>query len=196
MNMNDAFVGSLIFNRNSGGASAMSDLTDVAITSPSEGETLIYDGTSEKWVNGTSGAPALDDLTDVDATTPSNGDTLIYDSANSKWMNGQGGGKQTALTQAEYDALVEAGTVDPTVEYFITDGIPASVWIELIGVLKAGQTILVFSSSNITASSTVDVYVDTNFYGLSPLTVTLTTGNVTLTFESQPVDIPVKVRIS
>ena len=93
MNMNDAFVGSLIFNKNGGGggASAMSDLTDVNITSPSEGETLIYDSTSEQWVNG------------------------------------QGGGKQIALTQAEYDALVQAGTVDPTVEYFITDGIPASM---------------------------------------------------------------------
>lgn len=91
MNMNDAFVGSLIFNKNGGGggASAMSDLTDVNITSPSEGETLIYDSTSEQWVNG------------------------------------QGGGKQIALTQAQYDALVQAGTVDPTVEYFITDGIPA-----------------------------------------------------------------------
>ena len=124
--MNDAFVGSLIFNKNGGGggASAMSDLTDVAITSPSEGETLVYDSTSEKWVNGTGSAPALDDLTDVDVTTPSNGDTLVYDSANSKWVNGQGGGKQTALTQAQYDALVQAGTVDPTVEYFITDGIP------------------------------------------------------------------------
>ena len=41
--------------------------------------------------------------------------------------NGGGGGAQVALTQAEYDALVQAGTVDPTTEYFITDGIPASV---------------------------------------------------------------------
>ena len=93
MNMNDAFVGSLIFNKNGGGggASAMSDLTDVNITSPSEGETLVYDSTSEQWVNG------------------------------------QGGGKQQEVTQAQYDALVSAGTVDPTVEYFISDGIPSSV---------------------------------------------------------------------
>lgn len=58
MNMNDAFLGSLIFNRNGGGG---------------------------------------------------------------------GGGAQVALTQAEYDALVQAGTVDPTTEYFITDGIPSSI---------------------------------------------------------------------
>lgn len=41
--------------------------------------------------------------------------------------SGSGSAKQTAVTQAEYDALVQAGTVDPTMEYFITDGIPASV---------------------------------------------------------------------
>ena len=38
--------------------------------------------------------------------------------------SGSGSAKQTPLTQAEYDALVRAGTVDPTTEYFITDGIP------------------------------------------------------------------------
>lgn len=41
--------------------------------------------------------------------------------------SGSGSAKQMPLTQAEYDALVQAGTVDPTMEYFITDGIPASV---------------------------------------------------------------------
>lgn len=70
---------------------------------------------------------SLEDLEDVEITTPSDGDALVYDEENEKWVNGQGGGKQTALTQAEYDALVEAGTVDPTMEYFITDGIPSSV---------------------------------------------------------------------
>ena len=40
-------------------------------------------------------------------------------------MNGGGGGgdaSKTELTQAEYDALVQAGTVDPDMMYFITDG--------------------------------------------------------------------------
>jgi hypothetical protein len=113
---------------------SLSDLTtDVAITTPDNNDVLKYDGTSQKWVNASvpAGASALDDLTDVDITTPSEGDTLVYDSLNSKWINGAGGGggsaKQTAVTQAQYDALVQAGTVDPTMEYFITDGIPSSV---------------------------------------------------------------------
>ena len=110
----------------------LADLTDdVNISSPADGQILKYDGTSSKWINGTGGgggASALDDLTDVDITTPTDGQTLVYDSANSKWINGAGGGgsaKQTAVTQAQYNALVQAGTVDPTMEYFITDGIPA-----------------------------------------------------------------------
>lgn len=39
--------------------------------------------------------------------------------------NGGGGGgdaSKTELTQAQYDALVQAGTVDPDMMYFITDG--------------------------------------------------------------------------
>lgn len=179
----------------------LSDLSDVVITSATSGQILKYDGS--QWVNGTGGggASALDDLTDVDVTTPQNGDTLVYDSANSKWVNGAGGSgsaKQTALTQAQYDALVQAGTVDPTMEYFITDGIPASImpWTDLTATLTAGQTSLVFSNAVITTSSTIDVYVDDSFYGVNPTAITLATGSVTLTFASQASDMPVKVRVS
>lgn len=183
----------------------LSDLTDdVNISSPTDGQILKYDGTSSKWVNGTGGgggASALDDLTDVDITTPSDGQTLVYDSTNSKWVNGAGGGgsaKQTAVTQAQYNALVQAGTVDPTMEYFITDGIPAQVfpWTEIVGTLTARQTSLVFSNAAITTNSTIDVYVDSAFYGVNPLTTVLTTGSLTLTFYAQASDMPVKVRVS
>lgn len=184
----------------------LADLTDdVNISSPTDGQILKYDGTSSKWVNGTGGgggASDLDDLNDVDITTPQNGDTLVYDSANSKWINGAGGGggsaKQTAVTQAQYNALVQAGTVDPTMEYFITDGIPTQVfpWTEITGTLTAGQTSLVFSNATITTNSTIDVYVDSAFYGVNPLTTVLTTGSLTLTFYAQVSDMPVKVRVS
>lgn len=183
----------------------LADLTDdVNISSPTDGQILKYDGTSSKWVNGTGGgggASALDDLTDVDITTPSEGQTLVYDSTNSKWINGAGGGgsaKQTAVTQAQYNALVQAGTVDPTMEYFITDGIPYSVapWTDITATLTAGQTSLVFSNAVITTNSTIDIYVDDSFYGVNPTAVALATGSVTLTFDEQDSDMPVKVRIS
>lgn len=184
----------------------LADLTnDVNISSPADGQILKYDGTSSKWVNGTGGgggASALDDLTDVDITTPTDGQTLVYDSTNSKWINGAGGGggsaKQTAVTQAQYNALVQAGTVDPTMEYFITDGIPYSVapWTDITATLTTGQTSLVFSNAVITTNSTIDIYVDDSFYGVNPLTVTLATGSLTLVFPEQDSDMPVKVRVS
>jgi len=181
---------------------SLDDLTNVTITSATADQVLKYDGSD--WVNASvpAGATDLDDLTDVDITTPSEGDTLIYDSTNSKWVNGAGGGggsaKQTAVTQAQYNALVQAGTVDPTMEYFITDGIPAQVfpWTEITGTLTAGQTSLVFSNATITTNSTIDVYVEDSFYGVNPTAVTLATGSVTLTFNEQASDMLVKVRIS
>lgn len=109
----------------------LADLTDdVNIIGPTDGQVLKYDGNSSKWVNGTGGggSSTLDGLTDVTITTPTNGQVLQYNG--SGWINANGGGgsaKQTAVTQAQYDALVQAGTVDPTMEYFITDGIPSSV---------------------------------------------------------------------
>lgn len=112
--------------------------------------------------------------------------------------SGSGSAKQMPLTQAQYDALVQAGTVDPTMEYFITDGIPYQVfpWTEITGTLTAGQTSLVFSNAAITTNSTIDVYVDDSFYGVNPLTTVLTTGSLTLTFYAQASDMPVKVRVS
>lgn len=38
-----------------GGASLLSQLNDVTITSPSNGDVLTYDGTTAKWINGTGG---------------------------------------------------------------------------------------------------------------------------------------------
>ena len=186
-------------------ASSVSTLSDVTLSSLADGEILKYDSATSKWVNSPEsggGASDLEDLGDVDITTPQEGDTLVYDSTNSKWVNGAGGGggsaKQTAVTQAQYDALVQAGTVDPTMEYFITDGIPAQVfpWTEITGTLTTGQTSIVFSNATITTNSTVDIYVDDSFYGVNPTAVVIANGSVTLTFNEQAVDIPVKVRIS
>lgn len=62
----------------------LSGLQDVSITTPSSGETLLYDATISKWVNGTP-VSSLDDLTDVVITTPEIQHTLVYDGTN--WVN-------------------------------------------------------------------------------------------------------------
>jgi hypothetical protein len=38
-----------------GGSSTLAGLTDVDISNPSDGQTLVYDAASEKWVNGSGG---------------------------------------------------------------------------------------------------------------------------------------------
>ena len=73
----------------SGGASALSDLVDVALTTPiSNGQVLVYNSTSGKWENGNGGASALSSLTDVALTTPTDGQVLVYNSTSGKWENG------------------------------------------------------------------------------------------------------------
>ena len=72
-----------------GGSSTLSGLTDVDISTPSNGQVLTYDSTSQKWENAAapSGSSSLDSLTDVDISTPSNGQVLTYNSTSEKWEN-------------------------------------------------------------------------------------------------------------
>lgn len=72
---------------------------------------------------GGGGSSTLAGLSDVDITTPTDGQVLSYDSVNQEWVNADvGDASKVELTQAQYDALEQAGTLDPTVMYFITDG--------------------------------------------------------------------------
>ena len=67
----------------------LSSLADVALTSPiSDGQALVYNATSNKWVNQTiTTTTALANLTDVLLTSPQANQVLLYDSTNSKWIN-------------------------------------------------------------------------------------------------------------
>ena len=108
-----------------GGASALDDLTDVDITSPSNNDVLTYNSTSQKWENGSGGASDLEDLGDVNITTPTNGQVLKYDSATSKWINANesgGGGSFVGLSKTDYDALPLADKEDTTKLYFVQEG--------------------------------------------------------------------------
>ena len=78
----------------------LSELTDVVINNPTDGQVLKYDEHFGKWTNGTGGGGGtsdveyLDDLRNVrinDATLQ-DGQFLKYDAATNKWINGAGGG--------------------------------------------------------------------------------------------------------
>ncbi len=78
-----------------------------------------------------------------------------------------------------------------------TDNAISSVgapWVELTGTLPAGQTSIAFSDSSITTDSVIDYYTDT--YGVNPTQIVVTTGSVTLKFNSRDSVLGVKVRVS
>lgn len=69
-----------------------------------------------------------------------------------------------------------------------------SAFTDLIAVLEAGETMISINDDRISTYSTVDVYTDV--YGVNPTGITVTNGNVTITFDARGNDINVKVRIS
>lgn len=84
-----------------GGSSTLSGLSDVTITSASNGDVLTYDSTSEKWEN----AAAIDDLADLDdvaITSATDGQVLTYDGTSQKWKNAAAGGGSGSLSVAEH----------------------------------------------------------------------------------------------
>ena len=69
-----------------GSATSLSMLDDVDITTPTNGQALVYNATSQKWENQTiSTVTALANLTDVLLTSPANHEFLMYDGV--RWIN-------------------------------------------------------------------------------------------------------------
>lgn len=80
-----------------GGSSTLSGLSDVTITSASNGDVLTYDSTSEKWEN-TAAIDDLSDLNDVAITSATDGQVLTYDATSQKWKNASAGGGSGSLS--------------------------------------------------------------------------------------------------
>jgi hypothetical protein len=68
---------------------ALDDLTDIVITSPTDGQALVWDTTTSKWINET--VSAVSDITSLTDVTISgviaNNEVLAYDTASSLWIN-------------------------------------------------------------------------------------------------------------
>lgn len=73
------------------GGTSLVGLSDVSITSPSDGQALVYDADEEKWKNGeVSAVGELNDLSDVtigDIYQVSEGQVLRYYAIDHKWVN-------------------------------------------------------------------------------------------------------------
>lgn len=204
---------------------ALSALSDVNITSPTDNQVLKYNSTSGKWENGTGGggASAVSDLTDVDLDNVQNGQVLKWNSTDEVWENanesGGGGGGHTIedsegtdLTQrdtlqfgegflAEDDDTNEKTVISPDVMQSgdmadvisVLPTIHAGREVFVSGLLVAGETSITLTSPYITTSSIIDPY--TSVYGVNPIDIVVTTGQVVLTFTVQSSDIGVGICI-
>src|SRR6056300_1362718 len=93
-------------------------LPAVSISSPSNGEALVYNGTSGDWENSTVSASvaALNDIGDVSAAAPSNTNVIKYNSTSGDWESGavaysEVTGTPTLGTASAEDVGTSAGNV-------------------------------------------------------------------------------------
>lgn len=72
-----------------GGSSTLAGLNDVNISSPTDGQALVYDDATGKWVNGAGGggSSTFAGLNDVNVQGVSNGDIARYNSTTGKWTD-------------------------------------------------------------------------------------------------------------
>lgn len=75
-----------------------------------------------------------------------------------------------------------------------TGGGGGASWTDVTGTLTAGSTSITLYDSAITTSSTLDFYTDV--FGVNPITVSVLSGSVTLTFPAMANNLGVKVRVS
>ena len=86
----------------------INDLSDVSITTPADGDVLIYDSTNQVWINQALPAQALDDLSDVTLTTPADGEVLTYDANSQEWINSP----NISLKRLEIQANINESDLD------------------------------------------------------------------------------------
>lgn len=203
-----------MLNASGSAVAFLNDIGDVVITNVSNGQVLMYDSTTQKWVNGTI-STTLSGLSDTQIASLSNGQVLKYDSASSKWVNadnplsnlsdanissatnGQsliynstsqkwenGNEKLSNLS----DANISSASNKNILQFNSTSGKweNKALYKKLTATLTAGQTTLTFTDSSITATSLCDLYCDG---GLDYESVTSTTGSITYTFEAQSSDV-------
>lgn len=178
-----------------GGASALNDLSDVVVSSPAAGQSLIYDNITNKWQNSALPSGNLADLGDTTITTPTDGQVLTYDSTSSKWVNGAGGGGTTVVANPSGEATEELENlqVGNTI-YSIPTGGGGESWTDITGTLTAGQTSITLTSTKIKLNSVIDIYTDV--FGVTPQDMQVSSSSVTIKFKPQASDVGVMVRIS
>lgn len=174
---------------------------DPALTLDNTSETVVNKQVSGSWVTfkmtiATLAAHILEAFSSSSLTTVNK---TVVGAINELQQGGGGGGSSTLA------GLTDVNLTSPTNNQVLKYDSASGKWIngtggggssltDLTGTLVAGQTSLTIQNAIITTSSTIDYYTDV--FGVSPTNVVVTSGQIVLTFEAQPSDLGVKVRVS
>src|SRR5210317_694634 len=96
---------------------------NLSVSSPANGEALVYNSTSGLWENSTVSASvaALDDIGDVTITTPANGEALVYNNTSGDWENGTVSASVAALDDVG-DVTITGVANTQVIKYNSTSG--------------------------------------------------------------------------
>ena len=151
-------------------------LTDTDIDNPTNGQTLIYNSTSQKWENQNGGSASLAGLSDVDLTTPTDGQVLTYDSVNQEWVNadiGASGGSNITVTTTEATLYGQNVTISDGVTTLTETFSPSGVAL-FEGVTMTGQLTI--------ASGAFSTTVNVPYFGNYNPVLSGFTATITVTF--------------
>jgi hypothetical protein len=188
-----------VYAPTSGGASALSGLSDVNISSVSDGQFLTYDSTSSKWNNE---SVTLGDTVNVSqiqstgtkiATVTVNGTgTDIYAPTSGGATSLSGLSDVDLTTPSDGQVL----TYDNANSKWINANVPSGGTV-LSGTLTTGSTSITLSSSALTNNSLIEVFDDLDVpYNSKTLNTSANPPELTITFDAQESDMTVKVRVS
>ena len=151
-------------------------LTDTDINNPTNGQTLIYNSTSQKWENQNGGSASLAGLSDVDLTTPTDGQVLTYDSTNQEWVNadiGASGGSNITVTTTEATLYGQNVTISDGVTTLTETFSPSGVAL-FEGVTMTGQLTV--------ASGSYSTPLNVPYFGNYEAVISSFTASITVTF--------------
>lgn len=134
---------------NGGGASTLAELTDTAITEPSNGQLLTYDGTASKWKNAAPATVAAGSVT-FDGTTSSMEATNVQSAIDELVVNFQNG------VDDVYDACVAKGSTPAS--HSLSDVITAignipSGGLTQVNPFGEAQTLTLYNANGVTVNT-------------------------------------------
>ncbi len=188
-----------VYAPTSGGASALSGLSDVNISSVTDGQFLTYDSTSSKWNNESVALGDTVSVTQVQSTGTKIATVTVNGNGTDIYAPTSGGA--TALSGlSDVDLTTPSDgqvlTYDNANSKWINANVP-SVGTVLSGTLTTGSTSITLSSSALTNNSLIEVFDDLDVpYNSKTLDTSANPPELTLTFDAQESNMTVKVRVS